>query len=351
MNPATRLACRALVTSGFADHCMQERKSGRRPALTILNYHRVVTPEQAAGLDSRMISATPEGFEWQMAYLQQHFDLLAPEEIVLRLTLGHDLPPNAALVTFDDGYRDNFDIAYPILQRRSIPAVVFLITGLIGTHERMWWDEVAALVSSTKVEQAAFSEVGDLYFRNPLERNQSRERLRQLLKSQPEGRRQETLDDLHQKLNGIPVVKPLDRLFLNWDEVREMRWGGISFGAHTHTHPILTHMPEDRAAWEMGVSKQIVERELGQEVPWFAYPNGRRGDFNLHTRRLLESTGFSLALTLMHGVNAPKEMDRLALRRMYIGTDDRQVFVAKVSGALERLISRSSFLRDRVDGR
>ncbi len=351
MNLAMRLACRALVASGFTDHCIRERKSGRRPALTILNYHRVQEPEQVVGLDSRMVSATPEGFEWQMAYLQQHFELLAPEEIALRLSHGHDLPPNAALVTFDDGYRDNFDVAYPILQRHSIPAVIFLITGLVGTTERMWWDEVAALVSATKVEQAVVPGAGELRFHTMIERAQSRERLRRLLKSQLEEHRQETLNTLREKLDGVPAAFLGERLFVTWDEVREMRWGGISFGAHTHTHPILTHMPEDRAAWEVAVSKQIVERELGQEVPWFAYPNGRRGDFNLRTRRLVERSGFDLGLTLMHGANPPNDMDRLALHRMYIGTDDRQVFVAKVSGALERLILQSSFLRDRVDGR
>ncbi len=351
MNVTTRLACRALVASGFADYCIRERQSGRSPALTILNYHRVVEPEQAVGLDSRMVSATPDGFEWQMAFLQKHFSLLTPEELALRLSQGHDLPSNAALVTFDDGYRDNFRVAYPILQRRGIPAVVFLITGLIGTNERMWWDEVAALVSSTRVARLAFPGAGELYFRNSVERNQSRERLRGLLKSQPEDRRQSTMKLLHDELDGQAVQAQTERLFLTWDEVREMRWGGVAFGAHTHTHPILTHMTEERAAWEVAVSRQIVERELGQRVPWFAYPNGRRGDFNLQTRRMLEGMGFDFALTLMHGTNPPKDMDRLALRRIYVGCDDRQVFVAKVSGALERMILRSSLLRDRVDGR
>ncbi len=351
MNLLMRLACRALVAGGYADRSLEERKSGRRPALTILNYHRVVRPELAVGLDSRMVSASPEGFEWQMAYLQKHFELLTPEELALRIAHGGDLPVNAALVTMDDGYRDNFDVAYPILQRFGIPAVLFLITGLIGTNEHMWWDEVAGLVSATKVEQVAFPGAGLLRFRTTIERNQSRERLRRLLKSQPEERRQETMNNLRQKLNGKPASEPVERLFLNWDEVREMRWGGIAFGAHTHTHPILTHMTEERAAWEVAVSRQIVERELGQQVPWFAYPNGRRGDFNAHTRRLLEHMGFDLALTLMHGTNPPNDTDRLALRRMYIGSDDRQVFVAKVSGAVEKMILRSSFLRDRVDGR
>ncbi len=340
-----------MVSSGFADFCLNERKSGRRPALTILNYHRVMDPEQVAGLDSRMISASPSGFEWQMAYLQQHFDLLTPEEIALRLTHGHDLPSNAALVTFDDGYRDNFDVAYPILQHRGIPAIIFLISGLIGTKGRMWWDEVAALVSSTKSECLVLPGVGELRFGNALERIQSRERLRHLLKSQPEDRRQETMEVLHQKLSGQEVTEPEERLFLTWDEVREMRWGGIVFGAHTHTHPILTHMSEDRAAWEVGVSRQIVERELGQQVPWFAYPNGRRGDFNNQTRKLLQRQGIELALTLIHGTNPLKHLDHLALRRMYIGSDDRQVFISKVSGALEKMILQSSFLRDRVDGR
>lgn len=328
---------------------MRERKLGSRPALTILNYHRVVEPGAAAGLDGHMISASPEGFEWQMAFLRQHFELLTPEEIVTRLALGHALPSNAALVTFDDGYRDNFEQAYPILQRRGIPAIVFLITGLIDTMGRMWWDEAAALVFATPLEWAKIPGVGELSLRTREERLWACERLRRFLTPLTEESRQEMLEVLQRELKGGPCDSG-ERLFLTWNEVREMRWGGVGFGAHTHTHPILTHMHKERAAWEVAVSKKIVERELGQPVQWFAYPGGRRGNFDEHTQEMLKRQGIKLALTLLYGSNPPGQLDLLALRRIHIDSDDRWVFAAKASGALERIASRSKILRDQVDG-
>jgi hypothetical protein len=128
-----------------------------------------------------------------------------------------------------------------------------------------------------------------------------------------------------------------ERVSLSWDEVREMRQHGIGFGAHTHTHPILTRVSAAAGEREVSGSKAILERELGRPARFFAYPNGERGDFDSATRDLLIRNGFEAAVTLVPGSNplSEKRTDLFELRRHFVGSDDQVVFAAKLSGALE----------------
>jgi peptidoglycan/xylan/chitin deacetylase (PgdA/CDA1 family) len=344
MNPLTRLFSRLSVSSGYAAHCLRQRKEGRAPSLTILAYHRigqspVNTSAGAEMLDDKLISASQAGFTWQMEYLNRNFHIITADHLLTSAREGAPLPPNAALITFDDGYRDNFDLAFPILSARRIPAVVFLTTGLIGTTKRLWWDEIASLLVSTAAAAVSLPGAGSLRLQSAKDRNKTREILRRRFKTMSGSQQEAALRDLRKQLQPERQPETCERIFLNWEEIRAMQACQISFAAHTHTHPILTRIPLDEAEQEISRSRHIIEQETGCPVQFFAYPNGRSADFSAQTRELLIKLGFVSAVTLMPGSNSLKRqnIDWLSLRRVYIGSDDRSAFIAKVSGALDNL--------------
>ena len=358
MSLRTRLVSRLLVYSGAAALAQRRRQAqaaAGQPRLTILAYHRIGEHRPGpAGEDGELFSASPAGFAWQMDYLQRHYAVLSLDEALQRLQAGQPPARSAAVVTFDDGYRDNHSLAAPVLRRLGLPAVIFLTTGFMDGELDLWWDDLAGMLATATISQVQVSGLGCLPVDTPAARRSTQRRLRDWLKSLPDARRREALDDLRRQL-GAALSAVQDRPQpMTWDEAAGLQGQGVVFGAHTRTHPILTRLSLEQAEVEIMESRRRIEARLGHEVNLFAYPNGQPGDFNRQTRDLLARLGFRAAVTLVHGSNllpGPQTVasacaDPLELRRVYIGAgDDRAVFIAKLSGVLEMLAQAAG--RDR----
>ena len=148
MSRATVALGAALDRSGLLRLALAARRRGLWPygGLTVLLYHRVVEPSAIGELDADMIDATPEAFDEQMSYLRRTFHPVAVEEVLEASGGGRPLPPDSVLVTFDDGYRDNFENALPVLRRHGIKALFFVATGYITDRALFWWETVSLLV-------------------------------------------------------------------------------------------------------------------------------------------------------------------------------------------------------------
>lgn len=355
MSKATKMVSWLLVYSGIAAMCSRARQRTQTPRLTILTYHRIGERNTEGDFyDPQMISASPAGFEWQMAYISSHFTVLSLEDIIERFHAGGPLPVNIAAITFDDGYHDNYSLAYPILRRFNLPATIFLTTGLVGkangfdnNHTNpMWWDELVFLIATTQTSTVPVPGLGVLRLESAKDRSRAREKLRHQLKSLNDEDRRTQVDDLKRRLSLETHRPPRTPTPLTWEEAREMSRNNISFGAHTHNHPILTRISTEEAKREILLSKKITENELGTPVRLFAYPNGKKGDFDASIQEIIVRSGFDAAVTLIHGSNQliKNQLDWYALRRIYVGSDDRSTFMAKVSGALEMFASRLPLL-------
>jgi len=289
-----------------------EDGSGRRhlrrrnaPPFTILIYHRV-HPEPTPF----MIDAVPPArFERQMRHLSRAYRPMALEELAIR-NLEGTVPPGAVAVTFDDGYTDVETHALPILRRYGIPATVFLATGCIGTGRVPWHDEVLLAFERTPRSEIRLP-VGSAGRTLPLGTESDRafaaSHALATLKPLPEAERLAAVRAIGGELrNGdarTPARGAEPPLMLDWERVRAMRRAGIRFGAHTVTHPILSRVTPERARDEVVESKRAIERELGEEVTLFAYPNGRSEDFTDETVALVRAAGFHAAVTTRFGAN------------------------------------------------
>jgi peptidoglycan/xylan/chitin deacetylase (PgdA/CDA1 family) len=311
---------------------------GRRlwpEALTVVNYHRIEDVTRP-GIDSFKpnISASPEAFNWQMAYLKRWFSAISIEELVAWLEDREPLPPNPALITFDDGYLDNYVHAYPVLRQHNLPALIFLTSGHIGTDKPFYWDMAAYCFKHTGRESVHFPDGSEVSWETEEQKEEVNRSLTEALKRLPQEQKEQWAARLPEQL-GVSIPQGhFKRLMLNWELVREMHAGGIRFGGHTISHPILTRVSAERARQEIAGCKEQIERELGAPALSFAYPNGMQGDWNAEMEGLLKEAGYRAAFTLLSGPASLKEVKEspFAIRRIFIShRHGREEFTAMLS--------------------
>lgn len=292
-----------------------------KDSLTVLNYHRIEDPGRA-DFDTFKpnVSARPEDFARQMDCLARWFNVISMRDLADWLNGGKPLPPHAALITFDDGYLDNFANAYPILRARNFPAVIFLTTNHIESDLPFYWDLAAYCFHHTKRDSIQFPDGSIRAWRSRAEAEQACGELIERLKALREDEKRAWAARLPETLDVSIPAGFFRNLMMSWDHVREMRRGGIEFGGHTMSHPILTRLPLEKAKEEIEGSKARVEAELGERIFGFAYPNGLASDFNPAIERLTADAGYAAAFTLLNGPSRVAEVRRepFAIRRIFI---------------------------------
>src|SRR5215204_1826203 len=275
----TKLAERAMATSSLTELLVRlDAWSG----VLVLTYHRIGRPEESS-LDPGVFSATPEDFETQMALLARHFDVIAAPEALHALGGPRS---RAVIITFDDGYRDNFTHAYPSLRRLRLPATFFVTTGFVDRPQLPWWDEVFWRASGDSLAPRRLAEHLrlDLPAETPAAASAAvLERYKRL--PQPAA---DAMLKRVRELTGEPAPSfDVTSLWMTWDMIREMRNAGMTVGAHTVTHPVLTAITEDEQDAEIGGSIERVTRETGRRTELFAYPVGLPFTYDGSTRRAL----------------------------------------------------------------
>jgi len=329
------LLAKVIVRSGAERLRLRASRWGRcRRRLTILAYHRVARAYDYPWLDESLISAYPAQFEEQVSYLARNYSVLTFSRLE-RLWQSANLPENALIITFDDGYLDNYEVAFPILRRYRVPATFFLTTDYIGKRELFWWDRVYLWVTQTPKESLHLK-VGSEFVAYKLGSAEVRRgvvrELLGLMKQVSDSERQGLLKQLAAECRVARCDTWNYQATMTWEQVQEMFRAGMEFGAHTATHPILTKVEDvERLRLEIRESKRQIEAHIGRKVNCFCYPVGLREAMDQRVREVLKEEGFCFATSAIHGVNMAGESDPLALRRLWITPQDRfEVFKAKL---------------------
>jgi peptidoglycan/xylan/chitin deacetylase (PgdA/CDA1 family)/CelD/BcsL family acetyltransferase involved in cellulose biosynthesis len=291
---------------------------------TIFRYHRVNDNYD------RFFEALPLAeFEAQMNHLARYFEFVSLDQ----LATG-DLPTTRkrrwVAVTFDDGYRDNFVHAFPILNRMKIPATIFLTTGCIESGQLTWYDQVRLAFKLTLQARLSLQDFGgpSLILGPDDRRVRAMQVTLAWLRTTDNSTRITCLPELFRRLR-VPGELNLPGTMLAWGEVRQMSRAGISFGAHTVTHPVLESLPVSMIEEEIVRSKQTVESRLQKPVRHFAYPFGKPADFGASAKQVVRDAGFQTAVTTVHGFNGP-DRDLLELRRLSLAGSDAGIFGLKL---------------------
>lgn len=303
------------------------RKQHSRPSLVILNYHR------AAGGDLRA----------HLLHLRRHYRLLPLETALEELYTSCKKGPQRGdrrvplVLTFDDGYRDNYTCAFALAQELQVPLTIFLIPGYIESGSRFWWHEADYLVFHTQLDKVEIE--GRIYH---LDNLNERKALAQAIDTRLRhassvSEREEFLLSVRKLLveSSALLADEQDTLPLTWAEVQAMQESGwVSFGAHTMHHPILAYLSDPaEVQCEVSECRVLLERHLGHPVRSFAYPVGKLEHIGEQGLRAVQEAGYDWAITTIHGFNT-RQTDPYLLRRVDVDVDQHWLpVVAKASGA------------------
>ncbi len=297
------------------------------PWIAVLTYHRVAEAQWGSLFDDGVIDTSPADLDAQLAFVKKHFDLVTLDEL-LEFQRGKSsgrgaLPRNPALITFDDGYRDNHDLALPILKRHGVKAVFFLATSYIDERRIFWWDRINYVIKSSKRSRIELTYPGPL----ALDLDGSEvARSRAILAALRIVKHSYALDLPRflahlEEAAGVLLSREderrfADELLMTWDQARRLLAEGMSVQSHTVTHRVVQTLPPALLADELRRSKSKLEAELGATVRALAYPVGITLRFAPHVRRAVQDAGYELAFTNGNGVNHRLRFDPLAITRL-----------------------------------
>ena len=278
---------------------MEDMRSAKESRGIILMYHRVTEGGRAQGA----ASVSSQHFAEQLVFLRRNFDLVPLEELLLRLQ-ERKLARQYVVLTFDDGYNDNYAVAGPILARFDAPASVFVTTGYLDQRREYWWDELHRLVMEAPENPPEWRfDAGGKEFSFPgsRPRAEARESLHALLVTSTAEDRERALDQLAQLTGASRIIRPEYRPMTS-EECRLFDRGGlIRLGAHTVNHLWLAAHPIQVQEAELRNAKAALESVLGRKVDSFAYPYGKRDAVGAETLRLVREAGYSLACANVRG--------------------------------------------------
>lgn len=290
----------------------------RRDLLYIFNYHRVLDPfaprtpfdESGFGVDAR-------NFRRQMLWVRRNFQVLSEDELIECL---RGRPPRGsgrplAMVTFDDGYIDNFTVAFPILRDLGLPAIYFVPTEIIESRRLAWWDLIAYCVK--------FCPHPEFRFRGENYEAGAQKSIRRLIQ------RYKALADAGPFLSELraatgtaePSIEIQSAELMSWENLRAVRAGGVAIGSHSHSHSILSQLPVTAQRRELAESKALLEKRLGAPVRSIAYPVGEYTHFHQETKALVRELGFSAAFSFRTGVAEIAKLDPFDLKRVHAPGD------------------------------
>ncbi len=319
-SPGWKRRVAAAAISGAAPYCVRFL---REDFVRVLNYHRInyLAPEFA--FDPDVVSATPELFEREVRFCKENFDVISFAELHDAFE-GHGPAPKRPLViSFDDGYEDNYSHAYAILKTHRVPAIFFLAANYIGTDRLFWWDAVALALRAAEDPRLTL-EVGGgrLVFdlTTPEERRVSTKRLLKTLKMVPNTERERIVDELASRSATRGQAERWSRQTMTWEEAREMAANGMEIGSHTLSHPILSRISDrPTLTHEIAGSKALIESRLVSPVSVFSYPVGGPGAFNATVVQIVKDAGYRSAVTYINGLNRLAAVtDRFSLKRLHV---------------------------------
>jgi peptidoglycan/xylan/chitin deacetylase (PgdA/CDA1 family)/CelD/BcsL family acetyltransferase involved in cellulose biosynthesis len=274
----------------------------------ILYYHRVNDDN-----DPFFPAISTWLFEQEMRFIARSYKVVSLSKLLEHLE-GQSAE-NVVAITFDDGYQDNYENAFPVLRRYGLAATIFLTTGSIDTREPLWFEQLALALKKTQVEfiDLEIDIPRRFWARTQTERLESNGRIFELLRALPDPERREWLARILQQLSFRDEGERRNKMLV-WDQVRLMKAQELEFGGHTVTHPFISRMSPEQVTWEVSECKRRIEEELQQPVHYFAYPNGREQDFGKWNKELISAAGYRAAVTTQWGLNNWLT-DRMELRR------------------------------------
>lgn len=305
--------------------------------LLVLMYHRVLPiSDPRSALEEPGMWVSPESLDMQIRTLKNYFEIISLKEWLKASSAQSQLPARACALTFDDGWRDNYEFAYPLLKQHDVPATIFLVSDMIGTNSAFWPNRLRNVLEGCKGYSAEklgrwLNPASVSVLQNICDGSVDNETFSQLVndwKFLSDDEVMQKLDSLENELG----TEQSERVLLDWGEVQEMAESGlIEFGSHTRHHVRLrTDVPELVVQEEVTGSATQIAEMTGRKPTLFCYPNGDLSEYATNA----VGSNYMGAVTTQFGWNnsstSPHSLKRIGLHEDISSTESR--FLARISG-------------------
>ena len=290
-----------------------------RNKLLILNYHRLRPndPQFSTIFDDGVYGVKADEFARQIKWLKHNTSILSEKDLLSQYRNGSFMPPKTTapcvMITFDDGYFDNYTLAYPILKYYEVPAILFVATQMVHDRQIPWWDVIAYLIKRCTKPSITLN---DREFSMSKQRKEAIAFFQLLMKQEKYEHTKYLLSELSEACEvPLPTPELQDKEILTWNEIREMAQHNIAIGSHTHTHRVLSTLSPAAQKEEMILSKLIIEENLGQPILSLSYPVGESHYITAETSVIASISGYLLGFTANTGVNDWRSIQPYLIKR------------------------------------
>jgi peptidoglycan/xylan/chitin deacetylase (PgdA/CDA1 family) len=306
---------------------------------TILMLHHVRPARPDRFQPNHLLEVTPKFFERVIRRLRRSkVDLVSLDEMHRRLSTGDFPRRRFVCVTFDDGYRDNLEFAYPVLKKYEVPFAIYVATSFADRIGELWWLALEAVIAQNEMIGLRIDGI-DRWFecRSVADKREVFDHIYAWLRQRP------TEAELRQVMRDLTARHRVDMgafcaaLCMGWDELATLAADPlVTIGAHTVNHPILTKLDDKAVRAELAGSCSVIEAALGVRPAHLAYPVGDRSAAGSREFRIASELGFKTAVTTRPGVIFRRHAEHLtALPRISLNGNFQRPRYAKVliSGA------------------
>ena len=266
-----------------------------RHKVLILTYHRFSS-------DIQPLKVSADEFYQHLKYLKKIANVVSLAEVVEAVTYGKPLPPNATAITIDDGYRDAFEVAFPLLREFCFPATLFVVTDFVDGNCWLWTDLMRFILlnaDSSLREIDLDGEVIKLEIGSEWQRLETAQRINTRLKRVANNVKDDMIGQIALQLGvEIPAAPTEQYAPITWDQALEMDSNDLRIESHSVTHPILTNIDPSELDFQLHSSRERLESVLNRGVRYFCYPNGALDD---SVRSAVEKAGYAGAVTTRYG--------------------------------------------------
>ena len=304
-----------------------------RHAPRVLMYHRF-SSEPAPG------AVSAAALDCQLAQIARHYHTFTMAEAIQRYYEGEGLPPNSVVITIDDGYRDFYDVAWPLFRKHGVQATLYVTTGFIDGETWLWPDRVKRCIQGGRFSRAIT--LGHVVVPAGRVSEAAQDALchalYSVLLSVSDDEKNRMLQEL-EEASGLDPAGQIEPPWspCSWDDLQCMQDEGLEIGGHTVSHPSLGRVSLRQAESEIHGCAERISQELGQRIRSFCYPNGTPSDYTTEVMEIVRQAGFVGAVTAFHDDMGWKH--RYAIRR-FSGCEDAFQFRKALHG-VEWLSNRS----------
>lgn len=334
-------------------------RSLKRSGLAVITYHGVVPRSYLridSGLDGTLVDT--EMFRRQLRLLKSNYNVISPDEMFSWCRRECELPPRAVLLTCDDGLRNNLTEMLPVLRQEKLRCLFFITGASAGDVSRMLWYEELLLLLLQAPAGAFRVSTDNFEFAAELGSGERRRRLWwnlvENLSRLDVHSRQLFLDRVHACVEPVTSPEFREKIYpqaLNWlglmtrTEVRQLVAAGMTIGAHTCSHAVMSRQPPELARQEIEESRERLESMLNRRIWAFAYPFGQRDTVSPEVISMAREAGFAAAFMNVGG-GLGAELPRFSIPRVHVNADmglaEFEAHVSGFYGGLQRTFGRAA---------